>query len=348
MNEKISKRKRNIRGLDLVMILIVTSLGALFFLCITRSIGGVAIMNPWISAIICAIVFETFLSLFAVTVGRKRLIVPIVIIAFLPSIIFMPVVWHMIIVAVAMLVAVKGLYAMRATLFNMLKIDMSTIVRSGVAYVSLALVIVVTSQYYFFIKDNAETVFNAGHYVGTPNMVIDYIIKKSGVENVSISTMTVNDFLKFMMENVYKQERNRAQDSRFSNQEEGALVRWVGQTGGIDIEQIKDEAEDQVIEQMRTNMSEMTGRSLNGGEMVVDIFSEIISAQIDKVMTQNIFLRENKVIVFTVVFFLIIFSLAPIVRIVSVLCARFVFMLLREFKIVRVTKTKRDAEVIVL
>ena len=148
---------------------------------------------------------------------------------------------------------------------------------------------------------------------------------------------------------MYKQEQEQggAQGPRISSQEEGILVRWVGQAG-INIEKIKDKAEGQAMEQMRTNMSEISGLSLTGDEMVVDVFSEIISAQIDKSMTQNVFLRENKAKVFTVVFFLIVFSFASIVRIVSGLCTRFIFMLLREFKIVRVTKTKRDAEVIVL
>ena len=349
MDEQISKKKRKVRGLDLVMVFLVTFFGALFFLCIARSIEGIAIMNPWVSAMVCAIVFETFLSLFAVIVGRKKLIVPIVIIAFLPSIVFTPIVWHIIIVVIAILVAVKGLYAMRATLFNTLKIDMSVIVHSGIAYISLALVIAVTSQYYFFIKDNTEIVFDAGRYVGTSNMIMDYIIKKSSVENVSINTMTVDEFLKFMMENVYKQEQiqDNAQNPHINDDEKGMLVRWVGQTG-LNIDKIKDNANTQVLEQMRTNMSEMVGHGLNGSEMVVDIFSEIISTQVNKIMTQNVFLHENKVAVFTIVFFLIIFSLASIVRIISGLCTRFIFMLLREFKIVRVAKTKRDAEVIVL
>ena len=99
---------------------------------------------------------------------------------------------------------------------------------------------------------------------------------------------------------------------------------------------------------MRANMSEMVGHSLDGSEIVVNIFSEIISAQINKVMTQNVFLRENKAVIFTIVFFVIILSLASIVRIVSGACTRFIFMLLREFKIVRVAKIKRDAEVIIL
>jgi len=46
MNELYKKQKHKIRGLDLVGMLIATSLGILFFLCVTRSIEGIAIINP--------------------------------------------------------------------------------------------------------------------------------------------------------------------------------------------------------------------------------------------------------------------------------------------------------------
>ncbi len=348
MDEQISNKKRKIRGLDLIMVFLVTFFGVLFFLCIVRSIRGVAIMNPWISAMICAIVFETFLSLFAVIVGRKKLIVPVVIIAFLPSIIFTPIVWHIIIVVIATLVVIKGLYTMRATLFNTLKIDMSVIVRSGIAYISLALVIVVTSQYYFFIKNNAEIIFDAGRYVSASNMIVDYIIKKSNAENISINTMTVDEFLNFMIERVYKQNQiqDNIQYTHTNNYEKNMLVRWVGQTG-LNVEKIKNNTNDQILKQMRTNMSGMVGYNLNGDEKVVNIFAEIISVQANRIMMQNVFLRENRIAIFTVVFFLVVFSLASVIRIISGFCTRFIFMLLREFKIIHVTKIKRDAEVIV-
>ena len=350
MNEKIEKKRYDIRRFDLVMVFFVAFLGALFFLCIARSINGDTLLNPWISAMICAIIFETFLSLFAVTVGKKKLITPIIIIAFLPSIIFMPVIGHIIVVVIAVLIVKKGLYMMRSSLFNMLKINISTVVRSGIVYVSLALVIVVTSQYYFFIKNNTEVIFDAKYYINASNRIIDYVAKKSGIKNVAISEMTVDEFLEFMLKNVYKpaQIQEDAESSRSNIQETGMLVRWVGQASGINIKKIKAKANNLIIGQMRISMSEISNHNLDGSEMIVDIFSEILSTQINNIMTQNTFLRENKAKVFTIVFFLIIFSLAWIVRIVSIFFTRFIFMLFREFKIVHIAKTKRDAEVIVL
>ena len=337
------KTKHKVRTFDLIFALLVTAVGALFFLCITRSIEGISLFNPWISGMMCAMIFEMLLSLFAVTVGVKKLIVPIVIIAFLPSIIFTPVVWHMFIVVVAILMTIKGLYMMRQALFNMLKIDIVIIIRSGIAYVGFALVIVIISQYYFFIKNNTETIFDASNYVGASNMVIDHLLKKGNVENISINTMTVDEFLQFLIDNVYTQEE--VQSPQFSDENEGMLLRWAGQAG-ITVDSIEKQVNNQALEQMRTNVSEMIGRDIGGGEMITDVFAEIISTQIDRAMMNNSFLRENKVIIFTVIFAIIVLSLMPIVRIFSGFCVRFVFMLLREFKIVRVTKTKRDAEVI--
>ncbi len=343
MNKNINKKKRGLRTFDLILALIVTTFGALFFLCITRSIEGASLVNPWISAMICAVVFETVLILFATTVGTKKIIAPIVIIAFLPSIIFLPVVWHMVVVSVAVLIVIRGLYMMRHTLFNALKIDIGTIVRSGIAYISFALIIAITSQYYFFVKQNTEVLFDAGNYVKTSNLLIDYMLKSGNVENISINTMTVDDFLKFIVEKVYEQEQ--VQGPQISEENEGMVVRWASQAG-VDIEKIEDTVENQASEQMLVNISEMTGRDIAGDELITDVFAEIISTQINNIIEKNEFLRKNKVNIFTFGFFLIIFSLASIVRIITGWCTRFVFMLLRESKIVRVEKTKRDAEVI--
>jgi len=338
-------KKYKVRPLDLVMALLVTTFGALFFLCVTRSIGGNSLINPWVSAMMCATVFEMFLILFAITVGAKKMIAPIAIIAFLPSIIFVPIVWHMLVVVIAIVLAVQGLYTMRQTLFNTLKIDIATIVRSGIVYVSFALVIVITSQYYFFIKNNTVVAFDVGNYVKASNFVVDYILKTSNVDNVSINVMTVDDFLHFMMERVYAQDQK--QGPQISSEDEGLMVRFADQVGA-NVMELEQAAENQVLEQMRTNVSDMINRDVAGDELIADVFSEIISTQIDNAMTHNAFLRQNKAIIFAVMFFLIIFSLASIVRILVGLVTRFVFMLLREFKIVRVTKTKRDAEVIMI
>ncbi len=338
-------KKNKIRSIDLMMILLVTTFGALFFLCITRSIEGIALFNPWISAMICAAIFETVLILFAITVSIKKVIVPIVIIAFLPSIIFVPVVWHIIVVVVAMLIAIKGLYIMRHTLFNSLKIDVGTIVKSGVAYVSFALIIAITSQYYFFVKQNTDIIFDASNYVKSSNLILDYILKSSNVGDVSINTMTVDDFVDFMIEQVYKQKE--AQGPQFSTEDEGIVVRLANQSG-VNIETIEQNVENQASEQLFNSISEIIGRDVTGKELATDVFSEIISIKIDDTMTKNEFLRKNKATIFTIVFFLIIFSLASIVKIITGLITKFTFLILRESKIIKVSNTKRDAEVIIL
>lgn len=342
------KETKKVRTLDLIMAFMVTLSGALFFLCITRSLSGDAIFNPWISAMICAMIFEMFLALFAITVGIKKMIIPITIIAFLPSIIFLPVIWHMIVVAVAIPIAIRGLYVMRRTLFNGLKIDVATIVRSGIAYVSFALVIVVTSQYYFFIKNNTEVMFDANSYVKISNIAFDYILKTSNIDNVSMNTMTVDDFLQFMIDKAYAQEEE--QSSKISSEDDGLIVRWASKiSADIDnIESIEEIAENVALGQMRANVSNMIGHEVHGDELMSDVLSEIISVQIDNAMTQNVFLNKYKTMIFTALFFLIVFSLASIVRIMTGWSTRFVFMLLREFKVVRVEKIQRDAEVIVL
>ncbi len=338
------KKKKKVRVLDLVMALLVTASGALFFLCVTRSIDGVSLLNPWISAMICATVFEIIIILFAVTTAVKKIIIPITIIAFLPSIIFLPVLWHILVVLIAIPIAISGLYAMRRTLFNGLKINMGTIVRSGISYVSFAIVIVVTSQYYFFIQDNEKLVFDASHYISTSNFVVDYLLKTSGMEDVSFNTMTVDDFLQFMIDKTYN-----TQQAEGSTEDLGMLVRLAEQTGmNNNIKDIENAAQDELMIQMHENLATMLGRDVSGDELISGIFSEMITKQIDTAIQKNAFLNKYKTWIFTVFFFLFVFSLASIVRIFVGWGTRFTFMLMREFRIIRVGKIQRDAEVIIL
>ncbi len=294
---------------------------------------------------ICAALFEIFLSLFAFTSGVKKMIAPITVIAFLPSIIFTPIGWHMIVVVIAILIAIRGLYVMRRTLFNGLKINIATIMRSGVAYVSFAIVLAVTSQYYFFIQQNTDVVFDPTHYMKISNLVIDHLLTTSNADDLSFSTMTVDDFLRFMADKVYASDED--QETQISDEGKGMIERWASEVG-VDIEKVQEDAQEQAIAQMRANMSEMVGRDVSGTEPVTDVFSEMISTYINRTMMHNTFLRENKTTIFTLGFFLIIFSLASLVRLFATWGACLVFALLRESKIIRVAHTKRDAEVIVL
>lgn len=342
MNEAGGINAKKVRMLDLILAVMTTASGALFFLFVMRAITGVA-YSTWIVPMGMAVIFVASLSLFAVTVGVKRMTVPIVIAAFLPSAIFTPIIIHISITAIAMLVAIHGLSVMRRSLFNTLKINMTTIVRSGVSYVIIAVVVAITSQYYFSVKEGvADTVFDASDYVGVTNMATDFMLSQFNIENVSVNTMTVNDFLYFLMQNAYAQE---VEGPQIPVEDEGMIVRWASSMG-IDLEQVEEDAEEQVVAQMRNNIASMLGREIRSDELVTDIFSEIIELQVNNAMEQNQILQDNRAGIFTSVFFVVVFSLASIVRILSNWLARFLFMLLREFKVIRIEKIQREAEVV--
>lgn len=344
-NQKEGKYKTRIRNLDLVLSLLVTGSGALFFLCVYRSINGVA-YSTWIVPSITVVILIALLAVFSVTVGVKKMIIPITAIAFLPSIIFMPNVIHMVITVVMIFVAIHGLYIMRRTLFNGLKIDMSTVVRSGVVYVSIALVIVVSSQYYFFLKDhNASMIFEVSDKFKVSHIATDFLLSQIPIENMSVDTMTVDDFLYFLVENMYTQEKTES--VQIPSEDEGMVVRWAANMG-IDLEKITDNAEELAVEQMRGNIASILSRDVLGTEKMSDVFSELIEHQINTTMKQNSFLRENQSEIYGLSVFLLLFSIAPIIRIFSNGLARFIFMILREFKIIHIVTVSRDAEVIEL
>ena len=333
---------RKVRTRDLVLAVLVTGSGALFFLFVSRSISGVA-YSTWIVPMIMAAVFAALLSVFAITTSIKKMAMPIAIIAFLPSIIFMPVLTHMSVVVIMVAIVIHGLYVMRGTLFNTLRINVGTIVRSGASYVSIALVVIISSQYYFSLKDGtADVVFDATEHVQMSNMIADVVLSQSNVENVSINTMTVDEFLNFLAQNAYTEKEH---GPVVPIEGEGLIVRWAN-NAGIELEKIEDDAQEIAVAQMRENLATVLERELIGEEQMVEVFSEIIESQVNKIMAQNDILREYKAEIFGIVFFLVIFSLSSIVRVLSSLLARFLFFFMREAKIIKITTIQRDAEVI--
>ncbi|PID51984.1 MAG: hypothetical protein CR972_04275 [Candidatus Moraniibacteriota bacterium] len=338
--EGINSKK--VRTLDLILALLVTGSGALFFLFVSRSISGVA-YSTWIVPIIAVTIFTALLSVFAFTSSVKKIAMPIAIIAFLPSIIFMPVLTHMSVTIVMMIIAIHGLYVMRRTLFNTLRIDVGTIVRSGSAYVSIALVVIVSSQYYFSLKEGeVDIIFDATEHVEMSNMFANLILTQSNINNVSMDTMTVDDFLMFLAKNAYTEEQK---GNVIPVESEGMIVRWAN-NAGMDLEKIEDNAQEMVVEQMRTNLSEVLGYELTGKEEMIEVFSEIIENQVNTIMTQNEILRTYKAEIFSALFFLILFSFASVIRVLSNFLARFIFMILRETKIIKIANVQRDVEVI--
>ena len=344
MNDIEQKKAHKFRGLDGVMIFLTTVTGAVFFFCVWRALNGESFFNPWISTAICAIFFETMLILFAVTVGIKKLFLPVILIAFLPSVIFTPILWHILIVILACFMVFAGLRAMRKTLFNMLKIDMSTIIHSGIVYVNLAIVLVVTSQYYFFIKQDNKMIFDADNYVSVTNVAVDRLLKIGSNDNADVNTMTVDDFLSFMINNVY----NETGDNQDIMSDNNMLTKLIDKTKVSALQKAKDLAQENIKEQMRANLSDTLGREVTDSELISRVFAEIISTRVNYTMENNAFLRKNKEIIFTFVFFTIAYSLASLVRICTTAMSRLVFMLMKKLKIVHIAKTKRDAEVIVL
>ncbi len=340
MGEKNNHKK--IRTFDMIMSVIVTGCGAVFFLLVMRSITGIA-HSTWIAPMIAASVFIAFFIVFSVTVGIKKLIAPIVLISFLPSIIFMPVLQHIIVVVIMMGIALYGFHMMRHTLFNLIKIDMPTIIRSGIIPVSLSLVIVISSQYYFYIKNNENFIFDISNQVNISNKAAEYLLQKSMVGDMSVRTMTVDEFLHFV---INTSQNNSSADSQRVEGDDGMLVRWAGQITGATLEQIKKSAEDQAIIQMRSNMSEILGSTLQGNELISQVVSDLIDIQVNRIITGNTMLRDYQIEIFGSTFFIVLLSIAPIVRISSGFFARILFMFLREFKIIRITKMQSESEVI--
>ncbi len=335
---------KKIRTIDLIFAVTITACGALFFLIVMRAMNGTA-ESVWLVPLLCAIIYVAFLSIFAVSVGIKKLLSPVIFISLLPSVILMPVISHIVVVTSMYFIIMYGLLTMRHTLFNLLTINMRTIVRSGIFYVSFGLIVILTSQYYFLLRENVDRVFDASEYVNMVSVVTDMALKKSNIESVSIDKMTIDDFLHFVIQDVYKD--NSQENVIAPKQENNMVVRWAGSMG-IAIEKIQSDIEMQAVESMRKNIATKIGRDVRGDELASHVLSELVTMQVHDMIRANPTLYEHRAGIFATIFFVILMSIAAIGKVIAVILAQFGFMLLRELKFIHITKTQRDAEVIAL
>lgn len=339
----------SLRPYDLIMSVVVTAFGAIFFLFVSRAIGGYG-GSAWIVPIIIGMLYIASLALFAITVGVKRLISPIIFISFLPSIIFMPTIGHIVVVCAMFFLAMRGLLVMRNTLFNLLQIKISVIMRSGISPVVFAIIIIVTSQYYLTLRETSQFVFDAQEYVAVSHMITDALLRSNGNDDISDEekkTMTVDEMLYFIVQNVFTAEVDENSAQNIPTEADGMILRWAG-NAGIQVESVRRQAETEAVTQIRSDLSELIGREIRGDELAATVMSEIISLQLNNIIAQNRLLQQYQAEIFAGVVFLILLSLGSVARVAITWIVQFLFMLLREYKVIRVTRSQREAEVIAL
>ena len=337
---------KNIRTIDLVFVMTVTACGALFFLISSRAMSGAA-QSAWFLPFTFATIYGALLSVFAVTVGIKKLLSPVIFISILPSVILMPVVSHIITVFSMYFVIMYGLLTMRHTLFNVLTINMRMIVRSGIFYVSFGIIVILTSQYYFVLQEDVNRIFDSEKYVGVVNVIADTVLERSSSKSVTVDKMTIDDFLQLLIQDVYMQKTVQEQDEVAQREGEGMIVRWAGSMGVV-IEDVQNNIEMQAVESMKDGIAEKIGHDVHGSEPAAKILSEVIAVHIQNMVVKNSFLHEHQALFFAGLFFVMLLSLASIGKFIAVLLARIGFSVLKEMKLIRITTSQRDAEVIAL
>ncbi len=338
-SEGTSKQKAQLR--DFVLAFFVIGTGMLFFFFVARAISDV-MQSTWILSSVLAVIFTAFLSIFAVTSCVKKYIIPVTMIAFIPSIIFMLDIIHVCIVFVMAALALRGLYMMRKTVCNMVHINIYAVVRSGVTYISIALVVIVSSQYYCFLRENETEVFFGAQHTAVSRIIAHTIVAQNNTQTISLDTMTVDDFLLFVVQNIYTQKQ---QETATASEDARVITRLVSKVG-VNIEKMQEDAQQIAVKEMRSRLALFANRELTGEEHIIDVFSSVVDVQIRTLMKSNAFIREYKAEIFSLVLFVVLISLMSVIRIISNVLACFIFFILRQTHIIKITYVQRDVEII--
>jgi len=321
-----------------------------------------AVNNPessdWIVPLIWfSLVFITF-SLSIILIKKIYILAGLLTISFLASFIFVQNGWHFLPVVFSLLLVFLAMMRIKGDLKLNVKIDLWKTVRRGRLLLIIALAIVITSQYYFSVKD-----FGAGALIpqlksgditsGLTTKIISTInpgIKIGGDEDT-----TVDQFI------LQTQKMNDQDGTGISADEEidKIVAEKFGDTvSPSQLKEIKKEyaknmdgldGQDMILEEGRKQLSEIASRELTGEEKISEVISEMINNKITNFMGVSMDSPKKAPLIpiaLAIIIFLTVISLGSFLSPLWMLLSALIFTILAKTKIIQIKKVSVEMEVI--
>ena len=316
-----------------------------------------AVNNPessdWLIPLIWfSLVFIAF-SLSIVLIKEIYILAILLTVSFLASFIFVQNSWHFLPIVFSLLLVFIAVIRIRSDLKLNIKIDLWKTVRRGKLLLIIALAIVITSQYYFSVKD-----FGASALIpqlkpsditnGLTTKIISMVnpeIKIGENEN-----MTVDQFI--------LQSQKKSIDGENANIDEMIDDRLGEEISPAQKDEIRKEAlknidsldsKSMILEESRRQLSEIAGRELTGEEKISEVISEMINSKITNFMGVSMDSPKEApliLIALAIIIFLTVISTGIFLSPLWMLLAALIFTILAKTKMVRIKKVPVEMEVI--
>lgn len=333
-------RKKIIQYILLALTIIISFFS---FLSVYRAIN-IAEASVWLAPIIWFSLFFIIIGLDITLVKNKIIIHTTLFLALLPSLVFSFNIWHLFIIIFGFLLLSVSRARIQGDINYGRKIKLGRSLRFGKSYIFLTIALVISSQYYFSVKDDPVQKF-------VPDLKIDGIT--SYLTPKILSTISPNFSASIGDDTTVDQftiQMQEGQLDKMGNSPE-KLAKLLPDQREEFQKQIDDEMknnQDALLEEGRKKFSDLVGRSVSGTEKVSVIFSEVINNKINNYFKPgNIDTGSVPVAsIVTLALFLTIMSLGSFLGIIMVPITAGIFIILIKLKLVSILKVTTEAEII--
>ncbi|MCD6149886.1 hypothetical protein J7J13_03830 [bacterium] len=321
-----------------------------------------AVNNPessnWLVPVIWFSLFFIILALSIVLIKETYVLTGLLAVSFLSSFIFVFNGWHFLPVVLSLLLAYLAMARIKNDLKLNVKIDLWKTIRRGRMLLIISLAIIITSQYYFGVKD-----FKASALIpqlkpgdianGLASRIISTI--NPGIKISEDKDMTVDQFI------LQTQKMNDQKNAGISVDKEidKIVAEKFGDTASPSrLDEIKKEyaknmeepdGRNMILEEGRKQLSEIAGRELAGEEKISEVISEMINSKITNFLGVSMD-NPKKVplipIALAIIIFLTVISLGSFLSPLWMLLSALIFTILAKTKIIQIKKVPVEMEII--
>lgn len=298
--------------------------------------------STWLIPILCFSFFFSVLSLGIIIIKEKLLLNSVLAVSFSFSLIFAFSFGHLIIIFLSYLLAILSVEKISKDLNMNIKLNIPRSIRAGRTLFILAFAFSITSQYTSEVmgSEKANTL---------PKMDLSPTISRvipiiyPNLKNSNGDSLTVDNFI---LELSKKKSTGFMENILNSPELEGRSA----PINESQMNQIILNNQEEILQEGRVSLGNLSGKELTGQEKMTDVFSEMINNQINKYFSPNLEKSDFPIVTLFISFILVltILSLGPFLVTIVGYMTIFIFWIFKKTNLVKISKVIVEMEVVEL
>lgn len=325
---------------------------------------NVADSSVWAVPIILFSILAVLFYLDIIIIKRTAVLQLIFLAVFLLTFVFVHSFWHLVAVALSYLFAIWAILKIKKDLRLNVKIDLWKSIRTGSTLVILAVSLVITSQYYFEIKNSSSEhlvpQIKFGNLTGNFTSKILSMVNPE-FRDVDSDGMTVDQFILKIAQNQNNEngmsDGINAQVDQIVNKTNSNLTPAQKQLIKAQTLQKVNDASSEISQSQnelmladgRSKFSEIAGENLTGNEKVSDVLSQAVNGKINQYLGSGLPDSDKSSplpYILAIGLFLTVLPLGSFLNTLWILLVELAFLILKKLELVHINKIPIEMEII--